>query len=63
MMVVSEVLTESDIWWPTTIRRNSYQPVLVCMYRKCAIVEAWLPFMMCRTCILKTLTCQAEVFC
>ena len=54
---------QSDIWLFTTTKRNSYQPVLVCIYRNCAIVEVWLPFMMCRTCILKTLTCQADVFC
>jgi len=28
-----------------------------------AIVEVWLPFMMCRICILRTLTYQVEVFC
>jgi len=64
LMVAFEVLTESlpiDIWWLTTARGNSYQPVLVCI--NCAIVEAWLPFMTWRTCILKTFTCQAEVFC
>ena len=44
---------QSDIWWLTTARRNSYQPLLV--YRNCAIVEAWLPFMTCRICILRTL--------
>ena len=54
---------QSNIWWLTTARRNSYQPVLVRIYRNCAIVEAWLPFMTCRIWILRTLTCQAEVFC
>jgi len=44
---------QSDIWWLTTARRKSYQPVLVRIYRNCAIVEvwlpseAWLPFMTC----------------
>ena len=51
---------QSDIWCLTTTRRNSYQPVLVRMYHNCAIVEAWLPLMTCRICILRTLTCQAE---
>ena len=49
---------QSDIWWLTTARRNSYQPVLVHIFRNCAIVEAWLPFMTCRKtyriCILRT---------
>ena len=35
---------QSDIWWLTTARRNSYQPVLVRIYRNSAILEAWLPF-------------------
>ena len=35
---------QSDIWRLTTARRNSYQPVLVRIYRNCAILEAWLPF-------------------
>ena len=48
----------ANIWWLKTARRNSYQPLVVCI--NCAIVEAWLPLV---TCILKTLTCQAEVFC
>ena len=47
-MVVSEVLTESDIWWPATVRRNSYQPVLLRMCGNCTIMEAWIPFMTCR---------------
>jgi len=34
---------QSDIWWLTIARRNSYQPVLVSIYRNCAILEAWLP--------------------
>ena len=34
---------QSDIWWLTTAGRNSYQPVLVRIYRNCAILEAWLP--------------------
>ena len=58
-MAAFEVLTESlsiRHLVLTTAKRNSYQPVLVCIYRNCAIVEAWLPFMTCRTCILKTLT-------
>ena len=42
---------QSDIWWLMTARRNSYQPVLVRIFRNCAIVEAWLPFMTCRKCI------------
>ena len=50
---------QSDIWWITTARRNSYQPVLVRIYRNCAILEAWLPseawipFMTCWICILR----------
>ena len=49
---------QSDISWLTTARRNSYQPVLVRIFRYCAIVKAWLPFMLCRKtyriCILRT---------
>jgi len=55
MMIAFEVLTESlsiQHLVAQTARRNSYQPVLV---RNCAIVEAWLPFMMCSICILRTL--------
>ena len=62
-MAAFEVLTnpsQYDIWWLTTAGRNSYQPVLVCTFRNCAIVEAWLPFMTRRICILRTLACQAE---
>ena len=61
---------QSDIWWLTTAGRNSYQPVLVRIFRNCAIVEAWLPFMACRKmypwCIEYVSSehhCQAEVFC
>ena len=45
MMIAFEVLTESDIWWLTTARRNFYQPVF-CLYLPydCAIMEALLPF-------------------
>ena len=52
---------QSDIWWLKTARRTSYQPVLVRIYRNCAILEAWLPseawllFMACWICILRTL--------
>ena len=53
-------LCQSDIWWLTTTRRNSYQPVLVCIYHNCAVVEAWLPFMMCRICILRTLLARLK---
>ena len=49
---------QSDIWWLTIARRNSYQPVLVRIFRNCAIVEALLPFMTCRKtyrlCIVRT---------
>ena len=48
---------QSDIWWLTTARRNSYQPVST------VTLPSWLPFMTCRICILRTLTCQAEVIC
>ena len=52
MMAAFKVLSESLwIWWLTIARRNSYQPVLVRIFRNCAIVEAWLPFMTCRECI------------
>ena len=44
-----------DIWWLTTARRNSCQSVLVRIYRTCSIVEAWLPFMICRVCTLRPL--------
>ena len=53
-------LCQSDIWWLTTARRNSYQPVLVCIYHNCAIVEAWLPFMTCRICIFRTLLARLK---
>ena len=33
-------------------RRNFYQPVLVRLSLDCAIMEAWLPFVTCRICIL-----------
>jgi len=46
---------QSDIWRLMTARRNSYQPVLFRIYRNCAIVGAWLPFVMCRICILRAL--------
>ena len=46
---------QSDILWLTATRRNFYQLLLVRIYRKCAIVEVWLPFMMCRICNLRTL--------
>jgi len=38
---------QSDIWWLTTARRNSYQPILVRIYGNCANLEAWLPFEAC----------------
>ena len=47
--------SQSDIWWLMTARKNSCQPVLVRIYRNCAIKEAWLPFRTCRICILRTL--------
>ena len=40
---------QSNIWLLTTARRNSYQPVLVRIFRNCAIME--LPFLTCRKCI------------
>ena len=59
MMVAFEVFipnaSQSDIWWLTIARRNVYQPVLVQIYHDCVIMEAWLPFMTCRTSILRTL--------
>lgn len=36
------ICVNSDIWWLTTPRRNSNQPVLVWICRECAIMEAWL---------------------
>ena len=39
-MVVFEVLTESLSIRHLVARRNSYQPIPVCIYRNCAIVEA-----------------------
>ena len=35
-------------------RRSFYQPVLVRVFCDFTIVEAWLPFMTCRICILRT---------
>ena len=59
---------QSDIWWLTNARRNSYRPVLVRIFRNCAIVEAWLlswhvenVSMTYRICILRT--SLSEVFC
>jgi len=45
MMVAFEVLTKSLSIRHLAVhnRRNSCQPVLVCIYCNCAIVEAWLP--------------------
>ena len=44
----SRCLNESwSIRWLTTTRTNSYQLVLVRIYRNCAILEAWLPFITC----------------
>ena len=58
----------SDIWWLTIARRNSHQPVLVRIYRNCAILEAWLPlrrgFLSWRVeYVSSEHYCQAEVFC
>jgi len=41
---------QSDIWL-TTARRNSYQPVIVCIYRNSVIMEAWFPFMNMHPCM------------
>ena len=44
-------LTSGGSWSLGGIPTNLYLSI----YRNCAIVEAWLPFMMCRICILRTL--------
>ena len=41
------------IRWLTMARRNFYQPILVQIYCDSTIMEAWLSFITCRTCILE----------
>ena len=41
------------IRWLTIARRNFYQHILVQIYCDCTIIEVWLSFIMCRTCILE----------